>query len=159
MRYIFRNTDGEETIISVDQVKKLDHGINQLTINGSEYFLKSIGAHTYFSNDKLTWEKIGTIPSNKDIVLIDRTFKAYRGYKPSGLTNANPGSLLTQMPGKVVKINVKEGDEVKQGQTLLILEAMKMENEIKAGMDGVVKLLNIEEGQALDSGHLMIELE
>lgn len=159
MRYIFRNADGEETLISLDKVNNLDHGIKNIVINGSDYYLKSIGAHTYLSTDKLSWEKIGRVPLNKDVVLIDKTFKAYRGYKPSGLTNANPGSLLTQMPGKVVKINVKEGDEVKQGQTLLILEAMKMENEIKAGMDGVVKLLNIEEGQALDSGHLMIELE
>ena len=63
------------------------------------------------------------------------------------------------MPGKVIKIKVKEGDEVKKGDTLLILEAMKMENEIKSGLEGVVKTIHCKEGQALDSGVLMMELE
>ncbi|MCP4912644.1 MAG: biotin/lipoyl-binding protein [Oligoflexia bacterium] len=63
------------------------------------------------------------------------------------------------MPGKIVKIMVKEGDEVKKGQTLIILEAMKMENEIKCGMDGTVKAIHVNEGDALESGVLMMEVE
>ena len=157
MRYIFRNADGEETLISLDKVNNLDHGIKNIVINGSDYYLKSIGAHTYLSTDKLSWEKIGRVPLNKDVVLIDKTFKAYRGYKPSGLTNANPGSLLTQMPGKVVKINVKEGDEVKQGQTLLILE-QKMEMKLKLAWMVLLNFLILKRDKRL-TRHLMIELE
>lgn len=159
MRYILRDSDGGEKVISLNNVKTLDNGNILFNIENKEYFVKKIGRNYYLSNDQLTWKKIAILPSNKDVVFVDQTFKVYRGFKPSGLVNANPGSLLTQMPGKVVKINVKVGDEVKAGQTLLILEAMKMENEIKAGIDGKVKLLNIAEGQALESGHLMIELE
>ncbi|EQC48749.1 biotin-requiring enzyme [Bacteriovorax sp. BSW11_IV] len=66
---------------------------------------------------------------------------------------------MTQMPGKIVKISVNVGDTVVKGQTLVILEAMKMENEIKAGIDGVVKAIHIKEGDALDQGVLMMELE
>jgi len=85
--------------------------------------------------------------------------KVYRGFKPSGLSNANAGELVTDMPGKIVKVLTTIGAVVNQGDTLLILEAMKMENEIKAGCDGVVKSVHVKEGQAIESGHLMIEIE
>ncbi|WP_155897121.1 biotin/lipoyl-containing protein, partial [Bacteriovorax sp. BSW11_IV] len=78
---------------------------------------------------------------------------------PSGLSGGSAGELMTQMPGKIVKISVNVGDTVVKGQTLVILEAMKMENEIKAGIDGVVKAIHIKEGDALDQGVLMMELE
>ncbi len=63
------------------------------------------------------------------------------------------------MPGKVVKLNKKVGDKVTKGETVLILEAMKMENEIKSGAEGTIKSINVKEGQALDSGFLMVEIE
>ena len=69
------------------------------------------------------------------------------------------GELVTHMPGKVVKIEVEKGQEVKKGQTLIVLEAMKMENEIKSGMDGIVKSVHVQEGQVLDEGILMMEVE
>jgi biotin carboxyl carrier protein len=159
MRYIFRDNDGAEFNVSVDRTEKFKHNSKVIEVNGESYYIKNIGAHTFLSKDFLSWKKIGVVPTNQEVVLVNKSFKVYRGFKPSGLTNANPGSLLTQMPGKIVKINIKVGDAVKSGQTLVILEAMKMENEIKAGMDGIVKLINVEEGQALDSGHLMVELE
>ena len=63
------------------------------------------------------------------------------------------------MPGKVIKVMTAEGATVQAGDTLVILEAMKMENEVKAGIDGVVKAVHITEGQVLESGFLMIEVE
>ena len=93
------------------------------------------------------------------MVNINENMKVYRGFKPSGLSNANAGELITDMPGKVVKVLTTEGAVVNQGDTLLILEAMKMENEIKAGLDGLLKPVHVKEGEAIDSGHLMIEIE
>ena len=63
------------------------------------------------------------------------------------------------MPGKIVKLMTTKGAMVSEGDTLIILEAMKMENEIKAGMSGVVKAVHVTEGQVLESGYLMIEIE
>ena len=63
------------------------------------------------------------------------------------------------MPGKVVKITVEEGQTVKKGETVLILEAMKMENEIKSGIDGTVKAIHVSEGDALEENVLMLEIE
>ncbi len=60
--------------------------------------------------------------------------------------------VKSQMPGKIVRILVKAGDEVKKGQSLLVMEAMKMENEIKSPQDGVIKAVKVTEGQAIESG-------
>ena len=51
------------------------------------------------------------------------------------------------MPGKIVKVVVEEGQSVKAGEVLLVLEAMKMQNEITADADGTVKAVNVEAGQ------------
>ena len=75
------------------------------------------------------------------------------------MSGGNEGELLTQMPGKVVKILVEEGQTVQKGETLIILRAMKMENEIKSSLDGVVKAIHVKEGQALENGVLMMEVE
>jgi len=60
--------------------------------------------------------------------------------------------IKSQMPGKILRIHVKAGDAVKKGQGLLVMEAMKMENEIKAAQDGVVKEVKVTEGQAIETG-------
>ena len=62
-----------------------------------------------------------------------------------GLSGA--GTIASPMPGKVIKHLVAVGDEVKEGDGVIVIEAMKMENELKAGIDGVVKEILIEEGK------------
>jgi biotin carboxyl carrier protein len=63
------------------------------------------------------------------------------------------------MPGKVIKINVEENEKVRKNQTLAIVEAMKMENEIKSSIDGSVKKIHVSEGDLVDSDKPLIELE
>ena len=63
------------------------------------------------------------------------------------------------MPGNIWKIEVKEGDTVKAGDILLILEAMKMENEILAPRDGVVSSINTTEGAAVNTGDKLVVLD
>ncbi len=69
------------------------------------------------------------------------------------------GTLTSQMPGKVVKILKKDGDEVEAGEGLVVIEAMKMQNELKAPRSGVVKVCNAEEGQIVERGQLLFEIE
>ena len=69
------------------------------------------------------------------------------------------GKVISPMPGAVVKINVEEGAKVKTGDVLLVLEAMKMENEIKAGTDCTVKTIHVGEKNSVDKGQLLITLE
>jgi len=71
---------------------------------------------------------------------------------------AGEGVVTSPMPGKILRILVKEGESVKTGQGLVVLEAMKMENEIPAPKDGVVKKILIKEGDTVDTGQPLIEL-
>ncbi len=69
------------------------------------------------------------------------------------------GDIKAPMPGLVVKLSVAVGERVKKGQGLLILEAMKMQNEIKSPTDGVVKEIKVSEKQAVEKKHLLMKLE
>ncbi|NCP21985.1 MAG: acetyl-CoA carboxylase biotin carboxyl carrier protein subunit [Flavobacteriales bacterium CG03_land_8_20_14_0_80_35_15] len=66
--------------------------------------------------------------------------------------------IIAPMPGLILSVNVKENQEVKEGEILLILEAMKMENAIESPKNGVVKSINIKVGNTVSKGALMIEL-
>lgn len=72
--------------------------------------------------------------------------------------NKGGGLLKAVMPGVVVELLVQEGEEVTEGQPLLILEAMKMQNEIPAGGDGVVKTIHAAAGTAVAAGDKLITL-
>ncbi|MFK5972294.1 MAG: acetyl-CoA carboxylase biotin carboxyl carrier protein subunit [Flavobacteriaceae bacterium] len=69
------------------------------------------------------------------------------------------GSIMAPMPGLILEISVKEGQEVIEGDQLLILEAMKMENIISSPRDGVIKKIAITKGEAIEKKHLLIEFE
>ncbi|MBC8319849.1 MAG: acetyl-CoA carboxylase biotin carboxylase subunit [Bacteroidetes bacterium] len=69
------------------------------------------------------------------------------------------GSLFAPMPGKVIKVNVKEGDKVTRGTILLIVEAMKMENNIVAAHDAIVEKIAVREGDMVDTDVQLIILE
>ena len=72
---------------------------------------------------------------------------------PQPAAAAGAGQQVTSpMPGTILSVNVKAGDKVKKGQVLMILEAMKMENEIMAGADGTVTSVMISQGAAVESG-------
>jgi biotin carboxyl carrier protein len=63
------------------------------------------------------------------------------------------------MPGKVVKIPVNVGDQVVSGQTLIVVEAMKMQSEFKAAADRIVKEILVKEGDIVNAHQIMIKLE
>lgn len=75
---------------------------------------------------------------------------------PSGAAGKIPVSA--PMPGNVLKINVNVGDKVASGQTVAILEAMKMENEIASPADGVVASINVSQGDSVNTGDVLITL-
>ena len=77
----------------------------------------------------------------------------------AGLPSAKSGILTSQMPGKVVEVLKQPGDQVEAGQGLVVIEAMKMQNELKAPRSGVVKVCNVQPGQAVENGQLLFEIE
>jgi biotin carboxyl carrier protein len=68
-------------------------------------------------------------------------------------------TLTSPMPGKVVKVLVAVGDEVKEGQGLVVVEAMKMENELRSPKDGKVVELHVKEGQAVEGNARLCAVE
>lgn len=67
-------------------------------------------------------------------------------------------SLKSPLPGTIIAVKVKEGDQVKEGQTVAILEAMKMENEILAENDGIVESVNVEKGDSVLEGTVIVTI-
>ena len=69
------------------------------------------------------------------------------------------GEVGAPMPGLIVDVTAALGQAVAQGQTLIILESMKMQNELKSPIDGVVRAIHAEAGQAVDKGDLLVEIK
>ena len=76
-----------------------------------------------------------------------------------GPHGSGPQRVLAPMPGKVVRVLVKAGDEVKARQGLVVVEAMKMENELRAVRDGKVRDISVAEGQSVDAGSVLLVVE
>ena len=77
----------------------------------------------------------------------------------SAANTQKASDIKAPMPGLVLDVSVEVGQEVKEGDGLLILEAMKMENVIKSVGEGHVKAIHIKEGKAVEKGQLLIEIE
>ena len=75
----------------------------------------------------------------------------------SAKSSANIQHIKAPMPGLIINISITEADEVKKGDALLILEAMKMENVIKSPRDGKIKKINVQLRQAVEKNQVMIE--
>ena len=67
--------------------------------------------------------------------------------------------IKSSMPGKIVKILISDGEEVEQGQGLVVVEAMKMENEIRSPKKGTIKKVGVKEGEAVEAGALLVVVE
>jgi len=77
---------------------------------------------------------------------------------PQANQDSGNGIVTAQMPGTVVEIHVHQGDKVSRGQKLLILEAMKMENEIVAPTDGIVRDIQVAKGASVNAGDILVIL-
>jgi len=67
--------------------------------------------------------------------------------------------IRAQMPGKIVKLLVAQGETVTGGQALVVIEAMKMENEIRSPIDGTVSAIAVSEGDAVETGAALVTVE
>ena len=75
---------------------------------------------------------------------------------PDQSVQGNPGDLLALMPGKILKVLVSEGQKIKMGEPVIIMESMKMEQTIVSSADGVINSINVNEGETIEVGSVMI---
>jgi biotin carboxyl carrier protein len=143
------NSSGEDYIAALDdktvavQVLRADNGRMDLLITGER-----VSAHVSSDGAK-RWVTI-----NGHTLILTKTSGAKRGVR-----HDHAGGLIAPMPGQVRSVAVSVGDVVKKGQTLLTMEAMKMEIRIQALKDGTVKTLHVAQGQTVEREQILIEME
>jgi biotin carboxyl carrier protein len=81
--------------------------------------------------------------------------RAWQGRRHSALEAEGRQQVVAPMPGKVIRLLVNSGDEVEAGQGLVVVEAMKMQNEIRSPKKGKVERLQVKEGQAVNAGEVL----
>ncbi|HET7746489.1 MAG TPA: biotin/lipoyl-containing protein [Vicinamibacteria bacterium] len=95
-------------------------------------------------------------PRTTEVILAERVAG---GAGPHPRAASGPARVTAPMPGRIVRVLVAAGEEVKAGQGLLVMEAMKMENEIRAPRDGRVRDVGVREAQAVETGALLVVVE
>lgn len=125
------------------------------------FLLKNAGKvyQVYVSPQQLTGSRTKVIVGTNEfeIRLIDP--KRLGGSEAAGDTVDGAAEVTTAMPGKVVRILVNQGDEVKKGDGVIVVEAMKMQNEMKSPKDGVVAKINVAEGATVGAGDVLVVIE
>ena len=128
----------------VVNVKETEGQVIKLEVNGTEYVVDM--------------EK--EVKSTKTPTLVRSQPKTVAAPTQNTLaTKSSTRKITAPLPGVILEMRVNEGDTVKTGDTLLIMEAMKMENNILAEQSGTVKSIKIRKGDAVLQGDLMIEIE
>ena len=94
-----------------------------------------------------------------DVEALDERTRAIRERSGVGSKATGPAPVVAPMPGLVVRVNAEVGDCVAAGQGLVVMEAMKMENELRAQAAGRVKRVLVTPGTAVEKGTILIELE
>ena len=90
---------------------------------------------------------------------LDERTRAIRDLSAANPGPSGPAPILAPMPGLIVRVSVKPGDRVEAGQGLVVMEAMKMENELRATAPGTVKSVEVSAGTAVEKGALLVALE
>jgi biotin carboxyl carrier protein len=143
------NPSGDNYVATMDgktvsvQVIRAEDGLMDLLIDGQR-----VNAHVSSDMAK-RWVTI-----NGQTIMLTKTSGAKQGVR-----HDHAGGLIAPMPGQVRSVAVRVGDVVKKGQTLLTMEAMKMEIRIQALKDGTVKTLHVSQGQTVEREQILIEME
>ena len=101
---------------------------------------------------------VNTIYKNFDLEIIDAESRYLQNRNKSDLNN-DQNIISTPMPGKIVRINIKVGQKVAANDTLIVVSAMKMESEYKAGREAVIKKIMVKEGDTVKGHQPLIILE
>lgn len=124
------------------EIKDFEGATANIEVNGTPY---SVEVHREVKKTKTpTLVRAELPPSNKE-----KIEKREKG---------SPEPVTAPLPGSIIEIMVKPGDVIKQGQVLLVMEAMKMENRIRAEKDGVVENVKVTKGENVLQGDILIEM-
>ena len=137
--------NGNQYDISIEDVNE-ESTMANVTVNGVAYEVEIVGEQA----SKMKKPQVVPAPKAAGLSVTPTTLAAAGG---PGLQVKSP------LPGTILSVNVKEGDRVAPRQTLFVLEAMKMENNIDAERGGVVKSIHVQKGATVMEGDLLIVIE
>ena len=157
--YKTKVNDEHDFQFSKEEIKDLD--IRKLKENTFHILQQNKSFRSQIvKNDFLNREYQVKINSNTYNVRINNELDILIDDMGLSLGNAQQvNDIKAPMPGLILEVNVKEGDEVKEGDYLLVLEAMKMENTLSAPRDGIVKKVTVSKGATVEKNELLIEME
>ncbi len=134
------------------QLKQINKNQFRLKLNEMQYQLyvdeQNIGTYVTHSNGEINQISILTKLEEKAKELVN-----------SKSINSKENKIFSPMNGLVVSVNKNIGDKIKVGESLLILEAMKMENEIKSTLEGTITDIKCKEGKSIERGELLFIIE
>jgi biotin carboxyl carrier protein len=93
-----------------------------------------------------------------EVEALDERTRAIRDLSNEGARSAGPAPLVAPMPGLIIRVNVQVGDPVHPGVPVVVMEAMKMENELRAQTAGTVSAVRVQPGEAVEKGAVLVEL-
>jgi biotin carboxyl carrier protein len=94
-----------------------------------------------------------------EVEALDERTRAIRELAAASAGPSGPAPVVAPMPGMIVRITAEVGDQVQPGQGLVVMEAMKMENELRATAAGTVRAILVQPGMAVEKGAILLELE
>lgn len=94
-----------------------------------------------------------------DVEALDERTRTIRDLSAARNVASGPAPVVAPMPGLIVRVHVAVGDLVEAGQGVVVMEAMKMENELRAGAAGTVKAIHATVGKPVEKGTVLVELE
>ena len=131
--------------------KEESDGIISFLFKGKSYLIDVI-------NEGDTQYNVFTRGSFRNIKIFNDEMLLKQSLKRDGALGGDQ-SLKSGMPGKIIEILVNEGDKVEENQSLLIMEAMKMENEIRSPIKTKIKKISVQQGQNVETGQVLVEFE
>ncbi|NEW82837.1 MAG: acetyl-CoA carboxylase biotin carboxyl carrier protein subunit [Mariniphaga sp.] len=140
-----------EKLYKVDIVKVSNEEFSIL-LNGKSFNIEVIEA------SKPKHYNVNALYFKFEVEVIDNESR-YRQNRMQSGPISNDNTIRSPMPGKVVKVYVKPGDRVEPGQPLIVLSAMKMESEFKAGNRGIVREVPVIEGETVDTNQLLVIID
>lgn len=93
-----------------------------------------------------------------DVEALDERTRAIRDLSVAARGPSGPQPLVAPMPGMIIRVSIAPGDQVEAGQGIVAMEAMKMENELRAATAGTVRAVHARPGSAVEKGALLVEL-
>lgn len=94
-----------------------------------------------------------------DVEVVDERTRAIRALAEAGAARRGPEPLKAPMPGLVVRVEAEEGDVVEAGAGVVVMEAMKMQNELRSAARGVVRRILVQPGAAVERGAVLVEFD